>query len=405
MEPTNPSHLDPHDAPPPQRSLGIPLAIGFAVAAVVVGGGALIWHAESKTNKIALSSEPKPVTVVPAKAATFRASRTYVGRLDPWVVANVGPQFVSAYVDTVLVRPGAVVSKGQVLATLDCRNVSATAQAIEMQARALDEQQKALADESSRVGGLLDGGYVSPNEAEQKSAQSASKQAELLAEKAKLLGTSLEVNDCVLRSPFAGEVATRAIDPGAFVRPGVSIVSVVDRSTVRLIADAPEVDFDVIPPGTKVKIRVYATNKDFVGTISRRAPSADAETRTVHFEVDIPDPGKQIPVGTTGEVHIDVGEPVPATEIPLAAASVRGDKANVYVVEGDVAKKRTVPMKGEIGGSLFLDAELKAGTKIVTEGRALLNDGDKVVAKEVAAVATSSDASVADKAEKTEKKL
>jgi hypothetical protein len=180
------------------------------------------------------------------------------------------------------------------------------------------------------------------------------------------------------------------------VRPGTSLVSVVDRSTVRMTADAPEVDFDVIPPGTKVSIRVYATSKDVTGAIARRAPAADPETRTVHFEIDIPDPQRQIPVGTTGEVHIDVGEPVAATEIPLAAASVRGDKASVYVIEGDVAKKRTIPMKGEIGGSLFLDPELKAGAKIVTEGRALLNDGDKVVAKEIA-IPTTSDASVAEK--------
>jgi hypothetical protein len=164
-----------------------------------------------------------------------------------------------------------------------------------------------------------------------------------------------------------------------------------------MTADAPEVDFGVIDPGTKVSVRVYATSKDVLGIIARRAPSADAETRTVHFEVDIPDPTRQIPVGTTGEVHIDVGEPIPATEVPLAAASVRGDKASVYAVEGDVAKKRTVAVKGEIGGSLFLDTELKPGTKIVTEGRALLNDGDKVTAREAAASPASIDASVAEK--------
>src|SRR5262249_32654004 len=154
---------------------------------------------------------------------------------------------------------------------------------------------------------LLDGGFVSPNEAEQKRAQSSATQAQLLAEKAKLVGRSLEVNDCVLRAPFDGEIATRTIDPGAFVRPGTSIVSVVDRSTVRMTAEAPEVDFGVVARGTKVKIHAYATNADVTGTITRRAPSADPTTRTVHFEIDIADPTRQIPVGTTGEVRIDVG--------------------------------------------------------------------------------------------------
>src|SRR4051812_15124576 len=134
MEPTTPENLEPTAADAPRRSPAIPIAIAVGVAAIVLGGGALVWRAESRTNKVALASEPKPVTVVAATASTYRASRTYVGRLDPWVVANIGPQLVSAYVGTVLVRPGAVVKKGQVLATLDCRSASATAQAIEMQA-------------------------------------------------------------------------------------------------------------------------------------------------------------------------------------------------------------------------------------------------------------------------------
>ena len=199
--------------------------------------------------------------------------------------------------------------------------------------------------------------------------------------KAKLTRSTLEVGDCILRAPFDGEVATRTIDPGAFVRPGVSIVSVVDRSTVRLSADAPEIDFDVIAPGRSVRIQVTATRQELVGVIARRAPSADPSTRTVHFEVDLHDPERRIPVGTTGEARLDVGEPVPATELPIYAAAVRGKKATIFVIEGDVARARTVAVRGEIGGSLFVDTELKPGSLIVTEGGALLADGDRVTTK------------------------
>jgi RND family efflux transporter MFP subunit len=341
----------------------------------------LLHHAESGTNDVALSSSAKPVTVIPLSETTFRASRTYVGTLESWVRAAVGPQLVSAYVDTVLVRPGAVVKKGDVLATLDCRNASATSQAVAMQARALDAQQKAVAHEAARVQGLLDGGFVSPNEAEQKTAQSAAQQAQLLATQAKLLGSTLEVNDCILRSPFDGEIATRSIDPGAFVRPGAAIVSVVDRSVVRISGDAPEVDFNVVSPGTEVNIRVLSTGKELVGIVARRAPAADDATRTVHFEIDVPNADRSIPVGTTGELRIDVGDPVPAVEVPLLAASVRGSKASVFVVEDGIAHTRVVPVLGERGGKVYLEPSLKPGSLVVTEGRALLNDGDKVNAQ------------------------
>ena len=53
---------------------------------------------------------PSRVTVEKRKATTFRPTRTYVGTIAAWIDARVGPQIVSAYVDTVLVRPGATSS-------------------------------------------------------------------------------------------------------------------------------------------------------------------------------------------------------------------------------------------------------------------------------------------------------
>jgi membrane fusion protein (multidrug efflux system) len=374
----------PNDQPSPRasqrRGPKIPILIGVVVVALLAIGAMMVRRAESNTNKVALAGDARPVTFVEAKASPFRASRTYVGTLEPWLEAKIGPQLVSGYVDTVLVRPGAEVKKGDVLATLDCRNASATSQAVAMQARALEARQQAVSHEATRVRGLLEGGFVSPNEAEQKTAQSASEQAQLLATQAKLVGTSLEVSDCILRAPFTGEVATRTIDPGAFVRPGTSIVSVVDRTAIRVVGDAPEVDFEVVAPNRKVSIRVLATGKTIVASIARRAPSADPGTRTVHFELDVPNADRSIPVGTTGEIRIEVGDPVPASEIPLYAASIRGSSASVFVIEGGIAHVRVVAVRGEISGRLFTDPELSAGSQVVTEGRALLSDGDRVTA-------------------------
>jgi membrane fusion protein, multidrug efflux system len=365
-----------------QRRSKLPLVIAGGVAALLLLGGLMVWRADARTNKVALASRPKPVTVVRSKAVMYRPTRTYVGTLQPWVQASVGPQLVSAYVDTVLVRPGATVKRGEVIATLDCREASASTKAIEARARALDARQQAIEHEATRTQGLLDGGFVSPNEAEQKTAQSTSEAAQVESERANLARSSLEVNDCIMRAPFDGEVAQRSTDPGAFVRPGNTIVTVVDRDTIRMTADAPEMDFDVVPAGTKVSIHVYATNRNVPATITRRSPAADPSTRTVHFEVDIADPTRSIPVGTTGEVHIDVGTPAPATEIPLYAATVRGSKANVFVVDHNVAHSQTVAVEGEAGGSLFLDPALAPETLVVAEGRALLEDGDLVDAKE-----------------------
>jgi RND family efflux transporter MFP subunit len=287
---------------------------------------------------------------------------------------------VSAYVDTVLVRPGDTVKRGQVVATLDCRNVSAESSAVSMQARALETRHEALAHEAARVGDLLQGGFVSPNEAEQKSAESASKEAELQAARAKLARSNLEVSDCVLRAPFDGEVAQRMMDPGAFARPGTPLLTLVDRTRVRVTADAPERDFAEVGRGAKVRVRVLSTGQSLEGPIARRSPSADPGTRTIHFEIDFPNADRRIPVYSTADLSIDVGEPTPSTRIPLSAASVRGSRATLFVVDGSTARKRTVDVRGEAQGSLFLDPALAAGTRVVIEGRAQLKDGDAVTA-------------------------
>jgi membrane fusion protein (multidrug efflux system) len=380
-----------------KRSAVIPAFITAGVIVVLGAGGALVWRAESKVNKVAMADAPRPVTVVAAGDTTFRDVRNYVGALRPWIEANVGPQFISVYVDTVLVRPGAVVKRGEVLATLDCRNASAQNQAVAAEARAIETEQRAVADQAARMQSLLDGGFIDPNTVQINQAQSASDEAKLAAQRAKLTAQTLEVNDCILRAPFDGEIATRTIDPGAFVRPGTPIVSVVDRKTVRMTFDVPEGDFDVVKVGTPVSIKVVSTGKVVAGSVSRRSPSADPDTRTVHVECDIPDPNREIPVNTTGDVSIEVGQPIRATAVPLYAASIAGEKAALYFVDNGVAHHKSFPVLGERGNDIYLDPSLKPGTLVVTEGQFTLSDGEHVAAKEVAYATASAQGPAAPK--------
>ncbi|MFL5305398.1 MAG: efflux RND transporter periplasmic adaptor subunit [Polyangia bacterium] len=370
------------DDPKPRASRRLPLAIAAGTTCLLAMGVLLVAHAGARVNDVALASTPKPVTVVAARATRYRPLRRYVGTIQPWIQAKVGPQLISGYVDTVLVRPGDAVKRGQVLATLDCRNASASSKAVAMQARALQAQQEAIAHQAARVAQLKEGGFASPNEIENRAAESASKAAEVMETQARMQRATLEVNDCVLRAPFAGEIAARTVDPGAFVRPGDAVASLVDRNTVRVVAEVPEADFDVVSPATAVRIVALATNRSLQGTIARRSPAADLSTRTVHVEIDVPDPDRALPVGTTAELAIDAGDPQSAAELPLVAASVRGDRATIYTVDGaSVAHKTVLAVLGERGGTLFVSPTLSAGTRVVTEGRTLLKDGDKVTAK------------------------
>jgi membrane fusion protein (multidrug efflux system) len=358
------------------------VTVVFGVAAVAVLLVTLVRRSEKTVNTVALTDRPQPVGVIRTTAASYRAIRSYVGTLEPWNMASIGPQFVSAYVESVEVRPGAVVKKGDVLATLDCRDVHSSAVAVAARARALDAQQQALANQVKRLGELQQHGFVSADDVEQKTAASLAETEQLAAEKAHMSSVSLEVADCVLRAPFDGEITARQADPGAFVRPGASIVAVTDRHTVRFTADVPENDFRAVAPSTHISLHVDSIGVDLDGAITRRTPSADYATRTVHFEVDLPNADHTIPVNVTAVATIEIGDAITTTQVPIRAASVQNGRAAVFVVEGDIAHARTAPIIGERGDTLFVEASaLPSGAQVVTEGRTLLADGDHVTSQ------------------------
>jgi RND family efflux transporter MFP subunit len=356
----------------------IPVVLAASCVLLLLAGAALYAHARAGTNQVALVSLAKGVTVAKAERASFRAVHRYVGTVVPWLSARIGPQLTAAYVDTVLVRPGAFVKRGAVLATLDCRNADTAARSLHQQARAVAHTQAAVASEAARMGSLLDGGFVSPDELEQKRAESQSKDAQRLSLEAQAAGSSLQVQDCIMKAPFDGEVLDRFDDPGAFVRPGMPVVTVVDRHLVRVTADVPEEDFAAVAPGSPVEIHLLATGRDLKGLVARRAPGADPETRTVHFEIDLPNDNRELPVGTTAELRLEAGLAIDSTRIPLSAATLRGEKANVFIADNGIARARTVPVLGEREGSLYLDQQLPAGALVVTQGRGALIDGDRI---------------------------
>ncbi|MBX7101994.1 MAG: efflux RND transporter periplasmic adaptor subunit [Myxococcaceae bacterium] len=369
----------PKTPPPPPKSRALAPTVIAIVVSVLALMGALALRAASRTNQVSLSSQPRAVTVVEGKGTTFREERRYVGVVHPWVEANVGPQLVSGFVATVLVRPGDRVRQGDVLATLDCRSASSGSESVASQARSLEERQRAFAGEAARLENLVGGGYVSANEVELKRSQAAANQASLDALKAQLRNKSLEVSDCTLRAPFDGEVSARLADPGSFVRPGGTVVTVVDRHLYRVAIDIPEVDVTLVPVGTSAEVTLLASAQHLSARVSRRAPAASASTRTLRLELDVSGKDADVPVGTSAEVRFEVGAPLDAVELPLVAAKVRGGKASLFVVAQGVAKKLQVPVLGERGGSLFVQG-VAAGTQVVTEGRAALAEGDPVAA-------------------------
>jgi len=372
---------EPQPLQPARRAPSIPLVLSGLTAAVILVGGALAIRAAHRQNHTTLAQSAKIVGLLEARTTLYHAEHRYVGSVLAWNEAKLGPQFLSGYVTEVRVRPGASVRKGQPLAIIEPEQAKERNLASQKQAEAIKARLGFLARESERIQGLEKKGIVSENEAENKLAEVQSESAKLEAAQAQMASSNLEFQDTIQRAPFDGEIGERFLDPGAFVRPGNYIVSVVDRSRVICASDAPEQDHPFLSVGRAVHLRLLATSRELDGTISRVSPSADPSTRTLHFEVDLDNQDRAIPVGTSVEMLILENAGRNVIHLPTAAAKVEGTRATVFVLEGDRVRKKVLNFIGEREGELYLSPDLPPGAQVVVDGREQLEDGDPVVAR------------------------
>jgi len=376
--PPPPEELE--NLPAPRRGLPLPWLIAAGTALILLAGTALAIHAGRGQNRTALAQAPKLVGTIPVQEAVYRAQHRYVGTLLAWEESKLGPQFLSGYVTEVRVRPGAVVRRGEPLAIIEPERARAQNVASQAQAQAIQAKLSALARESERIQGLEKKGIVSENEAENKLAEVLSEKAKLQAAQAQTAGTDVEYQDSVQRAPFDGEIAERYLDPGAFVKPGSFILSVVNRTRIRCVADAPEGDHPFLTVGRTVHLDLLADGRQLEARISRVSPAADPATRTIHFELDLDNADRSLPVGTTAEMLILETGGRKVLTLPSSAARVEGTRATVFVLDGDRVRKKVLQFLGEREGQLYLSPDLPVGAQVVLDGRAQLEDGDQVAA-------------------------
>src|SRR5262249_20174927 len=121
-------------------------------------------------------------------------------------------------------------------------------------------------------------------------------------------------------SPVDGFVGRRNLDPGAFAGTNTIIVSVVDISNVRLVANLVEKDFRRVTAGVDAQVEVDAfPGERFRGQVSRMAPVFDPATRTAAMEIEVPNPGFRLKPGMYARVKLAAERRSNALVIPRNA--------------------------------------------------------------------------------------
>src|SRR5262249_49207509 len=102
---------------------------------------------------------------------------------------------------------------------------------------------------------------------------------------ARLDELKINVANTAITSSVSGFIGKRALDPGAWVTPNSSFISVVDIALVRLVANIVEKDLGRINSGMKADVIVDAyPGEHFTGRIAHVAPVLDPATRTAQIE-------------------------------------------------------------------------------------------------------------------------
>jgi RND family efflux transporter MFP subunit len=329
----------------------------------------------------------------------------------PGTVASAATAQVAARVmgtvTSVLVREGDAVKAGQVLVTLDERELaerrSGARAAVEESTHAKEEVARGVAAAQAqadvmgktyeRYAMLRDKKSVSPQEfdeveAKQRAAQEGlagakarQQQVASMAERAQAESRAMETVAGYARvtAPFNGVVVRRMVEPGAMAAPGVSLVVVEDTSRYRIEVTFDAADAAGVQRGSKSRVELDALpGKSFSGSVVEMEAGADAASHTVRARIELPRDAA-IRSGLFGRAWFARGEKK-AIALPASAVLHRGQLHGVYAVDAEgIARLRMVTPGKSMGDKIEILSGISAGERVVMDAANRELDGKKVV--------------------------
>ena len=198
---------------------------------------------------------------------------------------------------------------------------------------------------------------------------------------ARLDELNINLQNTDINSPVAGFVGKRALDPGAWVTPNSTFISVVDISVVRLVVNVVERDLRRITQGMKADVTVDAfPGEKFAGRIAHVAPVLDPATRTAQIEIEVQNAKYRLKPGMYAKVDFVVERKENTLVVPAnAVIELRGQKGVYLPGDGDVAKFKAVTVGMSQPDRVEVVDGLLECTRVVTTGAAALRDGDRIV--------------------------
>jgi RND family efflux transporter MFP subunit len=361
---------------------------------------------------LAACSKPAPaptparaVRVVEVRASPVGRERRYAGTLEPRERVDLAfrvPGRVRSVGEardakgTRALHEGDAVKRGQVLATLDERDLTLQAAAAQASATAADADVEAaratLAQaqaDTERARALAASRSISGVELERAESALAAASARFDAARGqrRARGDQAAIarrttEDLRLVSPIDGVIARRNVDVGENANPGAIAFSVIDTSEMRLAFAAPDTLLRDVRVGDHIPVRVASlADPGLVGVVAKIDPVADPVTRTYRVDLSLPNARGELRAGMVATAVTAAVARASVARVPLASVvrSTTGTGFAVWKVDvGGRAVAAAVEVGDVVGDDVEVERGVAPGDRVVSDGAGLLREGEAV---------------------------
>lgn len=320
---------------------------------------------------------PTVTVIVPGRqsvARTIAATGTLAARVDmPVGIAGEG-----GMVSAVRVQPGQWVGAGQTLAVIERSVQSQQARQLAAQVEVARADAALAQNEYERSAALVGRGFVSKADMDRKRAARDAANARVQVAQASLAESRARIGRLDVRSPAAGLVLERNVEPGQIVSPGSGALFRVARGgQMELRAQLSESDLVQLSVGVPATVIPVGSKRSFAGSVWQISPIVNQQNRQGIARVALAYDSSLRP-GGFASVEIVAG----SQEAPILpeSAILSDDKGNfVYVIDkGNRARRQAVKTGTVTPAGIAVIEGLQGNEMVVLRAGGFLNPGDKV---------------------------
>ncbi|WP_158241776.1 efflux RND transporter periplasmic adaptor subunit [Tabrizicola sp. TH137] len=283
------------------------------------------------------------------------------------------------------VTPGDRVRSGDLLATIDPRDIENSVAMAEAEVAAAEAAEAAARAQAERQRQLFEKGIVAEAALQAAEAEAEAAKGRLNSERAKLASARDQRSYADLRAPVDGIITAVMADPGEVVASGQPVVQVAAGSAREAAFNLSAELASQAKPGLAVEVMLLSDpTVTTTGTLREVSPVADPVTRTYRVFVTLPDAPDAMSFGSVVEGKVLV--PVAGRfTIPAAAITVQDGAPAVYVVDaGMKLERRPVTILRYETATAILSGGIGVGDRVVTAGVSKLRPGQDVTLWEAA---------------------